>query len=90
MSLPTVMALYSLFLYSSEAGIDRAGAFYRVSASEMYKKMRLASEFPPWVDKALPHKREQCRRAVSRAAWGLFCAERCVGCLRACSVRYIY
>jgi hypothetical protein len=71
------MALYSLFLYSSEAGIDRAGAFYRVSCSEMYKKMRLGSEFPSWVDKPGP-KQEQYRRAVSRASWGLFCMERYV------------
>lgn len=74
-SLPTVMALYNLFLYSSEAGIDRAGAFYRVSCSEMYKKLRLGSEFPTWVDKSDRSKREQYRRAVSRASWGLFCIE---------------
>lgn len=77
-SLPTVMALYNLFLYSSEAGIDRAGAFYRVSCSEMYKKLRLGSEFPTWVDKSDRSKREQYRRAVSRASWGLFCIERYV------------
>ncbi|OIW24763.1 hypothetical protein CONLIGDRAFT_648885 [Coniochaeta ligniaria NRRL 30616] len=74
-SLPTVMALYNLFLYSSEAGIDRAGTFYRVSCSEMYKKLRLGSEFPSWVDNSGPSNREQYRRAVSRAAWGLFCIE---------------
>lgn len=73
------MALYSLFLYSSEAGIDRAGAFYRVSGSEMYKKLRLGPEFPSWVDGSGP-KREGYRRAVSRAAWGLFCMERYVIC----------
>ncbi|KAB5582828.1 hypothetical protein GE09DRAFT_1211450 [Coniochaeta sp. 2T2.1] len=74
-SLATVMALYCLFLCSSEAGIDRAGAFYRVSASEMYKKLRLGSEFPAWVEKVGPGHSEKYRRAVSRAAWGLFCVE---------------
>lgn len=74
-SLATVMALYNLFLYSSAAGIDRAGAFYRVSCVEMYKKLRLRTEFPAWVD-ASGAKRQQYRRAVSRASWGLFCMER--------------
>ena len=76
MSLATVMTLYCLFLYCSEAGIDRAGAFYRTSASEMYKKLRLGSDFPAWVGKAGPGQSEKYRRAVSRAAWGLFCVER--------------
>jgi hypothetical protein len=72
------MALYNLFLYSSEAGIDRAGSFYRVSCCEMYKKLRLGSEFPSWIDKSDTEKRQQYIKAASRAAWGLFCIERFV------------
>lgn len=86
-SLPAVMALHSLFLYSSEAGIDRAGVFYRVSSSEMYKKMRLGQEFPAWVATSNPIKTEQYRRAVSRAAWGLFCIERLVEYLEHCNLK---
>ncbi|SMR50161.1 unnamed protein product [Zymoseptoria tritici ST99CH_3D1] len=71
-SLPTVQALFLLYLYWNFLGMDRAGLVYRLQGVDMFKKLRLGSQTLPCergYNEALN------RRACSRNAWGLFCAE---------------
>lgn len=74
-SLTTTMVLITLFLYSSAAGIDRAGGPHRLTACTMYKRLKIGTEFPAWVNKLEPTARDRVCKALSRAAWGMFCLE---------------
>jgi hypothetical protein len=81
-SVTTTMVLITLFLYASAAGIDRAGGPHRLTACTMYKRLKMGTDFPAWVNKLEPAARDRACKALSRAAWGMFCLERYV--LKSC------
>lgn len=69
------MVLYTLFLYASCAGIDRAGGPHRLTACTMYRRLKMGCEFPPWINDMGSAKKTRICKALSRTAWGLFCLE---------------
>lgn len=55
---------------------DRAGRVFRLTACEMYNRMKLGTHLlvrSPVVDE------DAHRKVLSRIAWGSFCIERSVG-----------
>lgn len=70
-SLTTVQSLLILYLFCNGEGMDRAGLVYRLSATEMFKRLRLGTHLPAWAN-----AQEQHKRAFNRNAWGCFALER--------------
>ena len=56
--------------------MDRAGLVFRMSAAEMFKRLRLGSHLPSWSN-----SQENSKRAFTRNAWGCFALERFVDSL---------
>lgn len=59
-SLPTAQALILMYLYCSDTGADRAGVIFRLSASEMLRRLRGKSTLFDQM-------------TLSRVSWGTFC-----------------
>ncbi|CZT24312.1 uncharacterized protein RCC_10035 [Ramularia collo-cygni] len=74
-SVTTVQALFLLYLYTGSAAMDRAGRVYRLTACEMYNRMRLGTQLLVRSPVTDPKSHEAQRKILSRIAWGAFCAE---------------
>lgn len=69
-SLATALAAYTICLYFSYLGKDRAGTLFRFTAYEMLKRIKLGRNI--WSGQS---QIDGYQRAASTAAWGLFCQE---------------
>jgi len=64
-----------MYAYNVGMGKDRAGSMYRHAAYEMLGRLKLDAKFretKPGDDT----QRHKIQKALSRAAWGIFCFER--------------
>lgn len=73
-SLPTVLALYLLYLISTLLGRDRAGLHFRRTSLDMLEYLDLESRIKHLRDDVPDQALE--RRVLSKALWGIFVAER--------------
>ncbi|KAK4652700.1 hypothetical protein QC762_500930 [Podospora pseudocomata] len=73
-SLPTVLALYLLYLISALLGRDRAGLHFRRTSLDMLEYLDLESRIKYLRDDVPDQALE--RRVLSKALWGIFVAER--------------
>jgi hypothetical protein len=72
LSLPTMQALFLLYLSSTSMGRDRAGLIFRMHGADMYKRMKAATQLLPRDPR---YSQSVHRRVCSRNAWGLACME---------------
>lgn len=79
-SITSAQALFIMFSYSCRMGRDRSGHSFRAVGYEMMKRIM------PKIQRELLNGTRPSAdyRAISRAAWGLFCFDRSVGKLSSC------
>jgi hypothetical protein len=69
-TIPTLIALYYMFITVAFQGKDRAALMYRYMAIPIFKQLNMSKRFYQLKDDMGDKTRE--KRLVSRAFWGLF------------------
>lgn len=74
-SLATMQGLFMLYQYTTSAAMDRAGRIFRLSACEMYSRLKLGTHL---IIRGRVEDEDARRKVLSRISWGAFCIERLV------------